>query len=66
MSSARNRFHIHDRAKSQSTNLTSYNSISGERYWIIDRETGLPVAEASNQYAARQECKMWNDGIYKP
>lgn len=58
--SKRNKYYIHDRDKSQSSDLRT-----SERYAIVNRETNRIVAEAPNQYEARQEADLWNSGIYK-
>jgi hypothetical protein len=56
--SFRVRYFILDRANGEDTNLASFNTISkGERFWIVDRVTNLPVDEALTMYEARQALR---------
>lgn len=63
MSNAK-RYFIFDRSKVEAQGLATYNSIRGQKYMIVDRETNLPVDDASTMYEARQAVKAWNAGDY--
>jgi hypothetical protein len=55
---ARARYFILDRLKSQARSLANVNTTSGGgRFWIVDRTNNLPVDEASSMYEARMALR---------
>lgn len=59
----RNRYYVHDRAKSQDPSLAQFG-LFNPRYGIVDRETNKTVDDATTQYEARQAARNWNEGAH--
>ena len=58
-----NRYVAFDRATGQARDLTNFSAIN-PRWCVLDRETNLPVDDATTGYEARKAAQLWNAGIY--